>query len=217
MRCGTACAAHNDRLHACMRFFLEGPMKRRLLLTLPGWIALAAAAGVARAATPEAPGGAGYKVTLEQLQQALAQRFPRRYEMGSLLNLNVQAPRVRLLPELNRLGTEMAVDAAGPALARTSTGTFDVDFALRYEASDQTLRAHQIRLNALRLDDMAPGPAALLQAYAPTLASQALKEVVLHKLKPQDLMLTDGLGLEPGSITVTARGLTIALVPKKTL
>ncbi len=192
-------------------------MKRRLLLTLPGWIAFAAAAGAARAATPNAPGGTGYKVTLEQLQQAVAQRFPRRYEMGSLLNLNVQAPRVRLLPELNRLGTEMAVDAAGPALSRTSTGTFDVDFALRYEASDQTLRAHQIRLNALRLDDMAPGPAALLQAYAPTLASQALKEVVLHKLKPQDLMLTDGLGLEPGSITVTAKGLTIALVPKKTL
>ncbi|WP_341923231.1 DUF1439 domain-containing protein [Polaromonas sp. YR568] len=192
-------------------------MKRRLWLTLPGWIALAAAARVARAATPNAPGGTGYKVTLEQLQQAVAQRFPRRYEMGSLLNLNVQAPRVRLLPELNRLGTEMAVDAAGPALARTSTGTFDVDFALRYEASDQTLRAHQIRLNALRLDDMAPGPAALLQAYAPTLASQALKEVVLHKLKPQDLMLTDGLGLEPGSITVTAKGLTIALVPKKML
>lgn len=192
-------------------------MKRRLLLTLPGWTALAAAANAARAATPATPGGTGYKVTVEQLQQAVAQRFPRRYEMGSLLNLQVQAPRVRLLPEQNRLGTEMVVDAAGPALARPSTGTFDVDFALRYEASDQTLRAHQIRLNALRLDDMAPGPAALLQAYAPTLASQALKEVVLHKLKPQDLMLTDGLGLEPGSITVTAKGLTIALVPKKML
>lgn len=196
-----------------MRFH-EGPMKRRLLLTLPTWIVLA---GAARAAAPDAPGGTGYKVTLEQLQQAVAQRFPRRYEMNGLLKLNVQAPRVRLLPELNRLGTEMVVDAAGPALARTSTGSFDVDFALRYEASDQTLRAHQIRLNALRLDDMAPGPAALLQAYAPTLAGQALKEVVLHQLKPQDLMLTDGLGLEPGAITVTARGLTIALVSKKTL
>lgn len=192
-------------------------MKRRLLLTLPGWTALAAAANAARAAAPATPGGTGYKVTVEQLQQAVAQRFPRRYEMGSLLNLQVQAPRVRLLPEQNRLGTEMVVDAAGPALTRPSTGTFDVDFALRYEASDQTLRAHQIRLNALRLDDMAPGPAALLQAYAPTLAAQALKEVVLHKLRPQDLMLTDGLGLEPGSITVTAKGLTIALVPKKML
>lgn len=192
-------------------------MKRRLLLTLPGWTALAAAANAARAATPATPGGTGYKVTVEQLQQAVAQRFPRRYEMSSLLNLQVQAPRVRLLPEQNRLGTEMVVDAAGPALTRPSTGTFDVDFALRYEASDQTLRAHQIRLNALRLDDMAPGPAALLQAYAPTLAAQALKEVVLHKLRPQDLMLTDGLGLEPGSITVTAKGLTIALVPKKML
>jgi hypothetical protein len=38
---------------------------------------------------------------------------------------------------------------------------------------------------------------------------------VVHRLRPQDLMLSDGLGLEPGSITVTAKGLVIGFVAKQ--
>jgi hypothetical protein len=88
-------------------------MKRRLLLTLPMWLPL----GLGAATQPS------YKVSIEQMQQALAQRFPRRYPLAGLLDLNVQAPRLRLLPEQNRLGTEMVVQAAGPALRRSYTRT----------------------------------------------------------------------------------------------
>lgn len=188
------------------------PMKRQWLLTLAAWAALGGAGLLAWPAVRAQP---SYKVSADQLQEAVAQRFPRRYAVGNgLLDLTLQTPRLRLLPELNRLGTEMVVDAAGPALARSSAGTFDVDFALRYEASDQSIRAHQIRFNSLRLSGLPPGPAALLEVYGPALAGQTLQEVVVHKLRPQDLMLADGLGLEPGAITVTAKGLVIAFVAK---
>ena len=187
-------------------------MKRRLLLTLAIWTALG---GAGLLALPDARAQPSYTVSSEQLQEAVAQRFPRRYAMGGLLDLTLQTPRLRLLPEQNRLGTEIVVDAAGPALTRNSTGTLDVDFALRYEASDQSIRAHQLRMNSLRLSGLPPGPAALLEAYAPALANQTLLEVVVHKLRPQDLMLADGLGLEPGTITVTAKGLVIDFVTKQ--
>ncbi|UUZ72190.1 DUF1439 domain-containing protein [Polaromonas sp. P1(28)-8] len=187
-------------------------MKRRLLLTLAIWTALC---GAGFLALPDARAQPSYTVSSEQLQEAVAQRFPRRYAMGGLLDLTLQAPHLRLLPEQNRLGTEIVIDAAGPALARNSAGTFDVDFALRYEASDQSIRAHQLRVNSLRLSGLPPGPAALLEAYAPALANQTLLEVVVHKLRPQDLMLADGLGLEPGTITVTAKGLVIGFVTKQ--
>jgi hypothetical protein len=185
-------------------------MKRRQWLTaLP--IALAFAAAATARAQPS------YTVTTAQLQQAVAEKFPMRYPVGGLLELTLQPPRLRLLPEQNRLGTQMLVDAGGPALSRPTTGNFDVDFALRYEASDQSIRAHKLKVNSLSLSGMPPGPAALLQAYGPSLAEQSLLEVVLHKLQPKDLMLADGLGMEPGAITVTARGLVIGFVPKKAL
>lgn len=188
-------------------------MKRRLLLTLPLWLPLGLG-GAAASAAKGAGSQPSYKVSVEQMQQALAQRFPRRYPLAGLLDLNVQAPQLRLLPEQNRLGTEMVVQAAGPALRRSYTGAFDLDFALRYEASDQSIRAHQLRVNSLRFADLPPRPSELLDAYGPALAEQTLQEVVLHTLRPQDLALADVMGLQPGSITVTAQGLTIGFVAK---
>lgn len=155
-----------------------------------------------------------YKVSAAALQAAVATRFPLRYPVPGLLNLDVQVPQLRLLPALNRLGAEMVVDAAGPALNRSHQGTLDVEFALRYEASDRTVRAHQLRLKRLQFPTLQPGVVAMLNTYAPALAEQTLLEVVLHTMRPQDLVLPDGLGMQPGSITVTNEGLTIGFVPK---
>ena len=185
-------------------------MKRRLLLTMPLWLSL----GSACSALPSTGKQPGYTVSADQLQQAVAKRFPLRYPVGGLLDLNVQAPRLRLLPETNRLATDMVVQAAGPALRRSYTGAFELDFALRYEASDQSIRAHQLRVNSLRFPDLPPGPAELLNAYGPALAEQTLQDVVLHQLRPQDLALPDAMGLQPDSITVTPKGLVISFVNK---
>lgn len=185
-------------------------MQRRFLLTMPLWLSLGSACS-ALASPGKQP---GYTVSAEQLQQAVAERFPLRYPMGGLLDLNVQAPRLRLLPDTNRLATDMVVQAAGPVLRRSYTGAFEVDFGLRYEASDQTIRAHQLRVNALRFPDLPPGPAELLNAYGPALAEQTLQDAVLHQLRPQDLALPDAMGLQPDSITVTAQGLAITFVNK---
>jgi hypothetical protein len=156
----------------------------------------------------------GYTVSLEQLQEAVAQRFPLRYPMAGLVDVDVQTPRLSLLPESNRLGAAFPLSAAGPALRRSHSGTLEVEFALRYEASDRSLRAHQLRLVRLDFPSLRPEVVALLNGYGPGLAEQSLREVVLHRLRPQDLGLLDGMGLQPGAITVTPKGLSIAFVNK---
>ena len=188
-------------------------MKRRLLLKASMRLALGGAVYLTR---PSANAQPSYKVSAKQLQEAVAKRFPRRYPVGGLLDLDVQAPRLGFLPDQGRLRAEMAVLAAGPALRRSYSGAFDVDFALRYEASDLSIRAHQLRVNALQFDGLPPQPSALLAMYGPALAEQALQDAVLHQLRPQDLALPDGMGLEPGSISVTADGLVIGFVAKPT-
>lgn len=156
----------------------------------------------------------GYSVSAEVLQRSVAERFPMRYPVQGLMNLDVQPPRLQLLPAQNRLRAEMVVDAAGPALNRSHRGSFDVDFALRYEASDRTLRAHQLRIDRLRFPTLQPGVVELLNTYGPALAEQSLREVVLHRLQPQDLRMADALGMQPGPITVTEKGLVIAFFLK---
>jgi hypothetical protein len=155
-----------------------------------------------------------YTVSADQLQQAVAQRFPMRYRVPGLLDLDIHPPQLRLLQEQNRVRAEMAIGATGPALDRALRGTFDVDFALRYEPGDRTIRAYRMHFQNLRLPGLTPQASELLNAYAPAIAAQTLQEVVLHQLRPQDLAIAESLGMQPDSITVTDKGLVIGFVLK---
>ena len=187
--------------------------RRRFLTTAPVGLALGGAAWLLVA--PVAHAQPSYTVPLSQQQEMVGAKFPRSVPVQGLVDLTLQAPRLRLLPEVNRLGAAMVVDAAGAALRRSHAGTFDVEYALRYEASDRTLRAHQIKLGRLDFPTLKPAVNDLLNVYGPMLAEQSLREVTLHQLRPQDTALFDGMGLQPGPITVTAKGLTVAFVNKQ--
>jgi hypothetical protein len=186
-------------------------MKRRLFLSAGTRFTLGAL-GYSAARAMAQP---SYRVSAEQLQRMIAERFPLRYPIANAFNLEVDTPRLHMLPELNRLGGEFPLRAAGPALRQSYTGSFEVDFRLRYEASDQSIRAHDLRARTFQLPGLAPQALALLDAYAQALAQQALLEVVLHRLRARDLALADAMGLQPGEITVTPDALVIAFVAKQ--
>jgi hypothetical protein len=126
----------------------------------------------------------------------------------------MQVPQLRLLPTQNRLGAEIGLVAAGPALQGSHQGILALDFALRYEARDLTVRAYQLRFQRLTMPSLQPSVVVLLNTYGPALSERALLEVVLHRLQPSDLALPNSMGMQPGSITVTDTGLVIGFVPK---
>jgi len=187
-------------------------LQRRRLLAATTRLALGSAAWLTLFSAHSQP---SYTVTTAQLQDAVAKRFPVRKRANGILDITVQAPQLRMMTEQNRLGATMAVEAGGPALRRAYPGTFDLDFALRYEASDMTIRAHELRVNALQFEGVPPEVSMLLSSYGPQLAEQALQGAVLHTLKPQDLALPDSMGVQPSTITVTAKGLVIGFVNKQ--
>lgn len=181
---------------------------RRRLLILGAPAGLLALVGCASARTQ-------YTVSLAQLQHAVAPRFPRSYPLGGVLELQLQEPRLSLHPERERIQAVMPMEAAGALLQqRRYDGVLDVDFALRYEPSDRTLRATNLTVNALRVQGLAEPWAGLLERSGAQLAAQSLREVVLHQLRAQDLATLDGLGLQPGAIRITPKGLVVALEPR---
>lgn len=179
--------------------------------TLLGALAVVALAGTG---CDGALGPRSVTLSLEQMQDKVSARFPRRYPLAGLAELSLQAPRLTLRPEQNRLNVVMALEATGAVLRRAHTGSLDVDFGLRYEPADQTLRATDLQVRALQIDGLPPPVAQVLGGLGPALAQQALREVVLHPLQPRDLAAMDRMGVQPGRITVTARGLEIELIPR---
>lgn len=204
-------------------------MHRRLLLASTTALTLTATATLWRPAlaaaastsaedetqpAPDAPAAPHITVTLAQMQGALAQRFPLRYPLPGIMDLDLQTPQLQFLPEQNRLGAQLQLLASGPALERRHQGSLGLDFALRYETSDRSVRAYRIRLQRLDFPTLQPGVVAMLRRYGQALGEQALLEVVVHRLSDKDLALTDGLGFQPDSIRVTPQGLRIGFARK---
>ncbi len=186
------------------------PLPRRHLLRAALAAPLLPLAGCAL--LPQA--GDSYLVPLTRLEQSLVGRAPRTYSAAGLVDLQARVQRLRLLPEANRLAAEVSFDAAGPLLPRLMAGTFDLLFALRYEPSDQTLRAHQLQVQSLKLPSLPAGAVGALERAMPALARVALgDDVVLHRLEPRDVQRLAMVGLQPGAITVTPEGLRIAYAP----
>ncbi|MEO7391416.1 MAG: DUF1439 domain-containing protein [Ramlibacter sp.] len=157
-----------------------------------------------------------HAISAAQVRRAIQQRFPVRRDVRGVVELELQMPRLRFLASQNRLGAELPVTASGPALRRPHTGQVDLDFALRYEPSDKSVRAHQVRVSAVRVEGLSADAQALLDLYVRRYAEQTLQEFVVHRLRPEDLALPDAMGLEPGSISVGADGLLIGFAPKGT-
>src|SRR3989338_9742427 len=192
-------------------------MHRRVLLT--AWMPLLPCIATARARAAPSPDAAPaspprLNVPLDVLQSEVGNRFPLRSPVAGLVTLDLAVPQLGLLPASNRLRAEMAVNAAGPILQRNQPGTLTVDFALRSEHSDRTLRAHQLKVYRMRFPGLPADAAELLNTSAPALAEQSLREVVLYQLNAQETAMADLLGLRPGRITVTYQGLAVELVTR---
>lgn len=175
------------------------------LLAVLAWLP-----GCASAAAPR------YRVGLPEMQQALTGRFPRRYPLAGLLELQLFTPTLGLRPERDQLNALADLQASGPLLpGRPAQGVLDVDFGLRYEPSDRTIRTDRLQVNAFRVQGLPPTLSQLLARYGVSLATQALNDVVLHQLREADLALVEGLGLQPERIRVTKSGLAVDFAPRR--
>jgi hypothetical protein len=155
-----------------------------------------------------------HKISAGELHTALSARFPVRLELAGLLELQVSAPRLLLLPTRNQLGAALLAQVSGLQLQQIHAGEVEVVFALRYEAADRTLRANRLEILDLRWPGLPPETVQALRSLLPAIAREAVGEIVLHRFSPRELALPDTMGFEPESISVVDDGLVILFGPK---
>ena len=102
-------------------------------------------------------------ISLARLQEALQGQFPRPVALLPGLELQLLQPTLRTLPEANRLGAHMPLQASGSLLGAPREGLVELDFGLRFMPQDGTLRAHELRVQRLELAGLPPAVATLLQ------------------------------------------------------
>jgi hypothetical protein len=160
-----------------------------------------------------APGSKTVTIAQEQLQQAIGKRFPYQQKLADVIDLKILSPRLALLPEANRIGTELDLNLLERIGGRTYTGTMALDYGLRFERSDNSVRMTGVRVSSVRLNDVPEPFNGAISRHMPRMAEQLLNNYALHTFTEQDMMLVSGLGFEPGEIKVTPKGLRVTLDP----
>lgn len=151
------------------------------------------------------------EVPRERLEAALAQRFPFQSRYLDVIDLQVSAPRLALLPESNRLRTAFALTAASRLLRNPVAGDIELSFALRFAPADNSIRLADVRVERLELVGLPEALRGQSQRLGPFLAERMLDGAVLHTFRPEDIARAQGW--TPGEIRVTSRGVQVTLLP----
>lgn len=153
------------------------------------------------------------EVSQQRLQELVARRFPVTRRYLELFDVTVSTPHLTLLPEANRIATQLDVSATDRLLRRPMNGSMDLDYALRFEPADNTVRLADVRVASFLLGD-APSPLQnQLNRIGRLLAEEMLDGQVVHTLRPEDVKNAQGRGYQPGELKVTSRGLMLTLNP----
>ncbi len=161
------------------------------------------------------PGPRPIDISERKLMQLMAQRFPLRQRHLGLVDLTLDQPRLRLMPQEDRIGTELnyRVGTLVPGLPAMQ-GVMGLSYGLRFEASDRTLRLTQVRLEKLGVEGLSAAQADQVRQLAGSLlAGELLQEMVVHQLKAEDLDAVGRRGYRPGTLKVVPGGLRLVLEP----
>jgi hypothetical protein len=180
-----------------------------LIATLSSWLLACSGAPLLASMAPRS-----VNVPTERLQQAIAERFPIKQRVAEVLELEVLPPRLGLLPASNRLTTDVDLILVDRLMGGRYSGSFSFDFGLRFEPGDNTIRMTGARVNRVSLAGVPEPYQTAITRNAPRLAERLFDNRVLHQFSDNDLSLVNGLGLEPGEITVTPQGLKVTLVSR---
>ena len=153
------------------------------------------------------------EVSQEQLLAQVAGQFPFNRRLLDFFDVTVSTPRLTMLPQENRIATELDVDTGRTLLTEGFKGRLALSYGLHYEPGDQSVRLADVRLDRFQMDGVPDALKTRTGRLGSVLAEELLSGFTVYRFKPEDLKVALGLGFKPGAIRVTERGVALTLEP----
>ena len=145
-----------------------------------------------------------------ELQRLIERQFPYQRRVLEVIDINVARPTLRLMPERNRIATDLDLAASERLSGRSARGSLTLDYALRYEPSDASVRLTQVRVQDFKLDMGSAGALSVQNArVGALLAERLLDDFALYRADPERLRRIQALGISAAEVVVTPRGLEL--------
>jgi hypothetical protein len=208
---------------------VDGPIKAkenemskpntRSLTLRRGRLALAAGAlllAAGCASVSDLLGPRTLSVPLDRIETAVGKQFPFNSRFAEVFDVTASTPKLRLMPEQNRIGTDLDLSVAPRLLSRKFTGKLSMDSGLRFEPSDNSIRLVSPRVNTLDVSGLGSGAEKLINVnkLGQYLIEQMLNDYTVYKFTEEDLKKA-GTKWLPGDFKVTSSGLALTLNPEQ--
>jgi hypothetical protein len=154
-------------------------------------------------------------ISESQLTLLVARQFPMERKVMEVIDLDITNPVLTLIPQGNRVGTELDVAAVDRLFGNTATAHIKLDYGLRFQPSDHTIRMTQVRVRELTLASGSSNLHGAAQRLGGLVAEGALENLVLYRMKPAQADEMDRLNLVASPITVTPQGLHMSVSPRQ--
>jgi hypothetical protein len=195
------------------------PVSRRHVTRRVPAAALALTLGLTACLLPGCAGWLGprtIEVSRDDILAKLRQKFPITRQVLGYLDITASNPTLAMLPQSNRVATQVDLKLDDTMFHKAHQGFVGVSFGLRYEPRDLTIRLDQVAVDEVSLPTLSPVFLDALKRLGNQAAREVLQGFVVRQLKPEDLNQAERLGYEVGALRVTATGLAVDLVPRKT-
>lgn len=156
-------------------------------------------------------------VPMWQLQESLTRKFPLNSEFARMMNLTLSTPKLRALPDENRIGTEVDLSIAPRFFNNIKlAGKLSVDSALRFEPADQTVRLSKPRIRNLSVDGLKDIKSSEinLAGLSEFILENALQDMVVYQVTPEQAQRF-GANIASGDFRVTPNGLSVTLTAQQ--
>jgi hypothetical protein len=189
------------------------PKRRRFLLAgLTGAGALALVPSVRAASIfPFIPDH--YDFSRQQVQEAVARKFPLQRTASQIFDVVLANPLVGMAPERNRVTVRLDARLTTPFMPNAVNGAFTLSSQLAYDAASRSV----ILLSPTVDDSRVTGEAAQynqqINAAGALIATQFLDRYPIYTFKPEQLQFA-GVNYEPGTITVLTNAIRVQILEK---
>lgn len=150
-----------------------------------------------------------YTFTRQELQQAVASRFPTTLRYAQVLDVQLAHPRLTLDQAGNRITTQVDAQLTntlfpGPPV----NGTLALNSGLRYDAARRAVLLDNPTVEQVQVKGVPDQYGAQLNAVGNLVAQQLLKDYPVHTFRPDELQV-GGKEVVPGEIRVTEEGIAV--------
>jgi hypothetical protein len=191
------------------------PHRRKLL----GWactVLAAASLGVSLAACasptfPFIPDH--YTFSRDQVQTAVARKFPYRRTVSQLFDVALTNPVVGFDPGANRVTVHVDARVESPFLQQPVDGAFMLSSQLQYDDATHSVVLRSPTVQDVELTGQARAYRQQIGAAGAAAAAQWLDGYPIYTFKPDQLQFA-GASFEPGTITILTNGIRVQIVEK---